>query len=148
MGNPSTIWAQLSMPNPPSGSVPFVLSDGVTIGTDVLNFSYNNSTLDLTVTNGVVPDSFPNTGLASPVTVNHLIGTVTIAIGTSATVVNCALLRAGAKVFLQRRTTDTTAVQLATTNVGVGTFTITSNANATAAFNVDFWVINTNIQSS
>lgn len=148
MANPSTIWAQLAMPNPPAGSVPFVLSDGATISTDVLNFSYSNVTQDLTVTNGIVPDSFSNTGQPSPVTVNHLIGTVTMGAGTASLVVMASLLRAGAKVFLQRRNTDTTAVQISTTSIGVGTFTITANANATAAINIDYWVINTNLQAS
>lgn len=50
MGNPSTVWAQLSMPNPPAGSVPFVASDNVTIITDVTNFNYNPVTKTLTIT--------------------------------------------------------------------------------------------------
>lgn len=147
MANPSTIWAQLAMPNPPAGSVPFVLPDGITISTDVLNLSYSNVTQDLTVTNGIVPDSFSSTGMPSPVTVQHLVGTVTIAAGTASVVVNCALLRTGAKIFIQRRSTDTTAVQLAVTST-TGQFTITANANATAAVNIDFWVVNTNVQTS
>lgn len=147
MGNPSTIWAQLAMPNPPAGSVPFVLPDGITIGTDVLNFAYSNVTQDLAVTNGIVPDSFNYDNLPTPVTVLHLIGEVTMAIGTSSVVVNCALLRVNAKVFTQRKSTDTTAVQLAVT-IQAGAFTITANANATAAFNIMYWIVNNNLQTS
>lgn len=148
MANPSTIWAQLAMPNPPAGSVPFVLSDGITISTDVSNFSYSNVTLDLTLTNGFVPDAALNIGQPSPVTTNHIVGSVTLAAGTSSVVVNCALLRTGAKVFIQRRATDTTATQLGVVVTAVGQFTINANANATAAVNIDYWVVNTNIQSS
>lgn len=142
----STIWAALASPNSAAGSIPFVDVDGATITTDVLNLSYSKVTQDLTVTNGFVPDSFPNTGTPSPVNVNHLYGTVSMAVGTSTVVVNCPLIRAGAKVFVQRQATDTTAVQIAA-NITVGSFTITANANATAAFNIEYMVINTNLQT-
>lgn len=53
VANPSTIWAQLSLPNPASGAIPFVNTDNVTIATDVLNFYYNSLTHQLSVdTNG------------------------------------------------------------------------------------------------
>jgi hypothetical protein len=41
MSNPSTVWAQLALPNPAVGGVPFVGSDGATILIDVLNFYWS-----------------------------------------------------------------------------------------------------------
>lgn len=40
MSNPSTIWATLSLPNPASGSIPFVDTDNASIITDVTHFKY------------------------------------------------------------------------------------------------------------
>lgn len=41
MSNPSTIWAQLSLPAAAAGSIPFVDTDNETITTDVTNLAYN-----------------------------------------------------------------------------------------------------------
>lgn len=142
----STIWAALATPNPASGSIPFVDTDNASITTDVLNLSYSKATQDITITNGMVPDSFVNTG-ASPVTLNHTAGVVALAAGTSTVVVNNNLIRVGALVFLQRRTNDATAISLAVT-IGTSSFTITSNANATGAVNINFLLVNTNPQLS
>lgn len=49
MGAQSTIWTQLSAPNSPVGSIPFVYTDGTTIVTDVLNFFWNQTTQQLSL---------------------------------------------------------------------------------------------------
>ena len=49
MTNPSTIWSQLSMPNPAAGSVPFVFTDNATIVADVLNLWWNQAARQLSV---------------------------------------------------------------------------------------------------
>lgn len=143
MGNPSTIWAQLSMPNPPAGSVPFVLTDGVTIGTDVLNFYYNPVDQSLFLNGGFKTNSsYSQWGVVSPVTVNHLMGGATIKAGTNSVVINNSMLQSGAIIIIQRRNTDTTATQLSAVQTSVGVITVTSNANATADVNFQFLAIN------
>lgn len=49
MANPSTIWAQLSFPNPPAGAVPFVFADNASIVSDVGYFWFNDSNKGLSV---------------------------------------------------------------------------------------------------
>lgn len=148
MANPSTIWAQLAMPNPPAGSVPFVLSDGATIGTDVLNFWYDPTLDELHTSNSAVIKSQQNqAGVASPVTINYPSGIATIKAGASSVVVNNNKVRTNALVFIQRRNVDATAISLSVT-VGVGSMTITSNANATGDVNVNFLLVNVDIQTS
>lgn len=141
MANPSTIWAQLAMPNPPAGSVPFVLSDGATIGTDVLNLNYNSTSKILMVSNGIEVNNQTNQqGVVSPITVNHAMGRATIKAGTSNVTVNNSTITAGDECFIQRRNSDATAVQLSATT-GAGVITITSNANATVDVNITFMIV-------
>lgn len=47
MTNPSNVWTQLSLPNPPAGAVPYVDTDNASIVTDVLNFNYFASAHEL-----------------------------------------------------------------------------------------------------
>lgn len=49
MGNPSTIWSQLSLPLSAAGSVPYVDSDGITIVTKVSYFWFNPLSYQLSV---------------------------------------------------------------------------------------------------
>jgi len=49
MANPSTVWAQLSLPASPVGSIPFVTYDTVTVVTDVQYFWYNQTAHQLSV---------------------------------------------------------------------------------------------------
>lgn len=43
LGASSSIWTQLTLPNPPAGSVPFVYTDNTTIAADPTNFNYDSS---------------------------------------------------------------------------------------------------------
>lgn len=53
MANPSTIWAQLAIPFPAGGSIPYVDSDDATIVTNVSAFNFDPAKLQLNVqTNG------------------------------------------------------------------------------------------------
>lgn len=47
MSNPSLVWAQLSIPNPAAGSIPYVDTDNASIITDVLNLNYFTSSHEL-----------------------------------------------------------------------------------------------------
>lgn len=49
MSNPATVWAALSSPASPVGSIPFVYSDGLTIQTQVANLWYNQAVPGLSV---------------------------------------------------------------------------------------------------
>jgi hypothetical protein len=147
MGNPSTIWAQLAMPNPPAGSIPFVLSDGITIGTDVLNFFYDQVNNVLDITNGIEVFSF-DAAAAGQVTINHVAGSGIMAAGSlSLTVLNNKILNSHAKVFIQSRSNDATATRFSVV-LGGGGFLITANAAATANVTIDFFIVNCSVQTS
>lgn len=49
MSNPSTVWAQLAVPNPARGSIPFVYTDDASIVTAVTQLWWNQSTNRLSV---------------------------------------------------------------------------------------------------
>ena len=49
MFNSSTIWTQLTTPLTPIGAIPFVGTDAVSVGTDVLNFWFNGTAHSLSV---------------------------------------------------------------------------------------------------
>lgn len=147
MANPSTIWAQLAMPNPPAGSIPFVLSDGATIGTDVLNFNYDSINKLLSVSNGLEVNSlFTQVGVASPVTINYPAGEFTIKAGTLTTTVMNNRVTSGTIVLLQRRNSDATLGSLIVDTSTPGQFRAFSATNATADCNINFILFNTNPQ--
>lgn len=61
MSNPSAVWTQLSLPNPPVGSIPFVDTDNATIITDVINLHYDNALKVLHAANFATSGTFTGT---------------------------------------------------------------------------------------
>ena len=67
-------------------------------------------------------------------------GSATIALGAATVAVALPAITANSLVFLQLQAADATATRvIPALNAGVG-FTITANANATAATGVSWWV--------
>ena len=108
------------------GSV-HVLTTGGTVGTSSLVF-----TADSKFGVGIYDAG------ASPVTVNTLRGRVRIAAAAAAVVVNNALCTVDSQVLISPMMNDATALRFAVTNIAAGTFTITANAAATAAVDLNF----------
>jgi hypothetical protein len=151
----STIWTQLSSPNSPAGSIPYVTSDGVTIGTDVLNLSYFdgkttppvNSSIkpfQLTVEGGLreCSDDLTQQPAAANYTINKPIGKVLIPAGALTTRVSNTYCAPGAIVLLQLETNDATLTHVIPA-LGNGAFNINGNAVATANVRVAFMIVNT-----
>lgn len=144
MANPSTIWAQLALPNPPVGSIPYVLSDGATIGTDVLNFNYDSNFLTLFVANGLSLDLVDTTaGTANPITINRRAGRFKVAAGATNNVVNCSLASVGDLVFSTIETTDATMNRCVGRVTSAGVVVFTFNAATTGAVTISFILVKT-----
>lgn len=153
MSNPSTVWSQLSLPNSPVGSIPFVFTDGTTILTDVLNFYYTQtgdplitgSRLEnqLTVTNGVRV-AFSNTvGVPGNATINKVAGRVLLpGTGTFLIVTNNKVSATSIIQVQLEGAADVTATRAYVSSQGAGTFTISVNAAATAPVTISFLVTN------
>lgn len=150
MTNPSTVWTQLSLPNPPAGALPFVDIDNASIVTDVLNLYYTalNSTLtgsevpgQLTVQNGIRLSYTDNSGMPGSTTINKTAGRVAIAAGqTSITVTNSCCFSTSI-IDINVETVDATLTR-ANVTPGTGSFTITGNAAATGNVKLSFIVNN------
>jgi hypothetical protein len=83
-----------------------------------------------------------NSGTPGNTTINASRGRAAIALGATACIVTCsACVGTNSAVFIQRRNTDTTAVQLQAVTAA-GSFTVTANAATTAAVTFDFLVVN------
>ena len=150
MSNPSTIWAQLAIPNPPIGGVPFVFTDNATIVTDTVNFNYTqlgaslSGTLQnyqLTVYGGFRIAYSDTTSIPGAATINKPAGRVKIAAGASTVVVTNAYCFASSIVQVQLEAADATLTRAIVTPAN-GSFTITGNAAATTATQVTFVVTN------
>ncbi len=142
MANPSTVWAQLAIPNPANGSIPFVSSDGITIVTDVLHFSYDGTSLNLAYK---LKLGYSQIALgATTVTCNSTTGRVSLPAGQSVLTVNNSQITANSMVFTQVESQDATAtfVKSVAVNPTLQTVTITMNAAATAAVNLAFLLVN------
>lgn len=152
MSNPSTIWAQLSLPNPAVGSVPFVFTDGATIVTDVVNFFYTQAGLSsyavgqvpyqLTVAGGIREAYTDTTSAPGAAIINKPAGRIKIAAGQTSVVItnNCCFTTSIVRAEIEG-TFDATAKSLQVTPAAGG-FTITLNAACTAAVVVSFHIIN------
>lgn len=151
----STIWTQLSSPNSPAGSVPFVDDDTVTIDTDVLNFKYTpdkpQSTLtgsfrpkQLTVDGGmrICFDDLTGTVVPTAVTINKACGKVIIPAGANTIRVNNTYCAPGAVVLLQLETVDATMKNVVPA-VGNNAFNINGDAFSTGNVRVAFMIVNT-----
>ena len=151
----STVWTQLSSPNSPAGSVPFVDQDNVTIKTDVLNFKYTpdeslaNLTgsfkpKQLTIDGGLRICFDDQTAAVTPVQVviNKACGKVLIPAGTNNIRVNNTYCAPGACIFLQMETDDATLTAVRP-SIGNQTFVILGDAVATGNVRVAFMIVNT-----
>jgi hypothetical protein len=152
MTNPSTVWAQLALPNPAVGSLPFVDTDGASIITDVLNLFYTKAgaslsgslqNSQLTVAGGLRETYSDTTGVPGAATINKPAGRVKMAAGQTSLVVTNSYCFATSIVNAQIEGAafDATATRLQVTP-GAGTFTITFNAAATAAVVISFDILN------
>lgn len=161
MGNPSAIWSQLSLPNPPSGSVPYVDSDNASIIVDSLNYFYSGNLADptifsstdsrfgtggifdaqLTVKNGIRRHYIDSSAVPGNAIINATAGRAAFAIGTGAVVITDSYVTATSLIDVQLETADAT-LQRVTVTPAAGSFTVTGNANATAITKFNFKVDN------
>lgn len=144
MSNPSTVWTQLSLPSSPSGAIPFVDTDLVSIITDVVNFYYISAAFtlltatsqlanQLTVKNGVRVNYTDTSGssTAAAQTINTVAGRIKIAVGASTTTITCSAAFATSLIFAQLETVDATLTSVRVLNKANGSFQLAGNANAT-----------------
>lgn len=96
-----------------------------------------------TLFNGAITaDTTDSSGTPGAATINKPSGKVAIAIGQSSVVVTNSLVTAASTVLAVLQFVDATATQILSVVPGSGSFTITANANATAATKVAFLVVN------
>lgn len=148
MSTPSTVWAQLSTPLSPVGSVPFVGSDGVSIITDVNNFFYSNAVGtgnilagQLKLSGGVRFGYENKTSTPGSVTLNQITGRVTIPAGQSFINVTNSACFGTSIILLTLLNADTTLTRIVPV-ASDGAFTLSGNAAATANVTVAFVIVN------
>lgn len=152
-GAQSTVWTQLSSPNSPAGSIPFVGQDNVTIKTDVLNLKYTEegSVLtgsfepkQLTVDGGfrICYDDQSTVVTPTSVIINKPSGRFLIPAGAATYRVNNTYCNPGAIILFQIETNDATLNALFPV-IGNGTFVVNGNAAATGNTRVAFVITNT-----
>lgn len=153
MSNPSTIWTQLSLPNSPAGSIPFVdYADDTSILTDVINFFYTLAgaplsgsiqNAQLTVAGGLRETYSDTTSVPGAATINKPAGRIKMAAGQSSIVVTNQYCFATSivKVNIEGASFDATATRFQVTPAA-GSFTVTFNAPSTAAIVLSFDVLN------
>lgn len=150
--NPSTVWTFLSAPSSPIGSIPFVSSDAVTPITDVVNFFYQfagytltGSLQDsqLTVAGGLRETFTDTTAAPGAATVNKPAGRAKMTAGQSSVVITNKYCVATSiiNINVEGAAFDATATRFQTTPAA-GSFTVTFNANATAAITFSWDILN------
>ena len=95
-----------------------------------------------TLSGNIQVDSTDASGTPGAATINKPSGVVSIAIGQASVTVTNSLVTANSKVFATLQFADATLTTVRTVVPTSGAFTITGNANATAATKVAFFVIN------
>jgi hypothetical protein len=153
MSNPSTIWATLSLPNPPVGSIPFVFTDNATIVTDVSNFAYaqlgatltgSQCAYQLTVAGGLRINYQDVTNQTATIyTINKVAGRLKIPNGASSVVVNNSYCFITSFIILQIEGTDGTVTRVYPL-ASNGSFEIEANGSVASAggLQVTFTIIN------
>lgn len=153
MSNPSLVWAQLAIPNPPIGSVPFVYTDGATIITDVTQFKYIQTgdinigtsgylASQLLVANGLLVD-YGTAAVGSFPVINNIAGRLMIPAAASfAVVTNNKVFATSIIIAVIEGAIDATATRVQVTAQSNGSFTLTTNAAATGNLAVSFIIIN------
>lgn len=124
LGAQSNVWTQLTLPNPPAGSVPFVWTDGTTIAADPLNFNYDSVNSILNVTNGIAVNIIgalnpPLPGGGTQVVANGVAGRAILLAGVTNLTVNSSSYKTGDIVIAQLETVDATAVSLIVYGTGL-----------------------------
>lgn len=160
MSNPSTIWTQLALPNPPSGSLPFVAADNATIVIDNLNYFYSGSLAaptitsstdsragasvfdsQVTVKNGVRQHYVDSSGVPGNAVANSTAGRAAFAAGTNSVTITNSYVTVTSLVDVQLETADATLNRVTVTPAN-GSVTITGNANATGITKFNYTVNN------
>lgn len=151
----STVWTQLSSPNSPAGSVPFVDQDNVSIKTDVLNFKYivdeplANLTgsfrpKQLTVDGGLRVCYTDTTATITPtvITIDKPAGKFIMPAGQTNIRINNTYCAPGAIILLQIESNDAT-MDFVFPALGNNTFVVQGNAPATSNCRIAFIIFNT-----
>lgn len=151
IGVRSTIWGQLEDPLSPIGSLPYISTDGVSIETDVLHFSYQSGTAiasgtlrpyQHTAWGGYRLAFTDSSTTPGAITINKPAGRVKIAAGASSIVVTSNYCFSSSIVLTQMEgAVDTTLTRIRVTPSD-GSFTISGNAAATAALAISFVIFN------
>lgn len=142
LGAQSNVWTQLTLPNPPSGAVPFVFTDNTTIAADPSNFNYSSVTQNLTVTNGLLVTHGDTTAVpAAVITQNFIAGRFKVPAGVTTVTINCNLAAVGDIVNVNFETTDTTFTRAAAWVSAAGVIMVTGNGAATATPVLTFTII-------
>lgn len=152
MTNPSVVWTQLSIPNSPIGSLPFVASDGASIVTDVVNYFYTAAGISLsgtlqvsqlTIAGGIRQSYTDTTTTPGAATINKPSGRIKMAAGQGSIVVTDSYCFASSIVSINIEGTafDATATRFAVQPAN-GFFTVTFNAAATGAVVMSFDILN------
>jgi hypothetical protein len=141
IGGASTIWTQLSLPNPPAGGIPFVYTDNASIAIDIANLFYDQVLLQLFTNALAMP--YTASAVNGAVTINSSMGTVNFGAGTKTLVLTNSVITATSIVLAMLTTVDATALYVSNCITIVGQTTINLNANATGVVAVDFVVLGT-----
>src|SRR5690348_10552083 len=114
-----------------------------TAGAKIAQFR-NNTTEKLAIDKDgkLLIDSTDSSGSPGAATINKPAGKVAIASGASSVTVTNSLVTTASHIYVQIQSADTTLTSIKSVVPGSGSFTITGNANATAACKVCFFVIN------
>lgn len=151
MSNPSTIWAQLSLPNPPIGAIPFVGLDSASIVTDVVNFFYTQAgvvalvgsqqTLQLSIFGGVRVGYSDVSAAPGNATINKTAGRAAFAAAATTVVITSSYAFATSIVDVNLETADGTLTRV-TAVAANGSITFTGNAAATGITKFTFMINN------
>lgn len=141
LGAQSNVWTQLSLPNPPAGSVPFVWTDNTTISIDPAGFNYNSTTQNLKVAGGLTMNSTIIVAAGATVIANSPVGIVGMPVGANVLSVLNNLVKAGDIIFTAINNNDATLTRVAASASADGIITIVGNAAATAQVGISFLVI-------
>lgn len=143
MSGASTIWAALSLPLSPVGSVPYVKSDRVSITTDATNFRFDTTLLQLNIEGGIKVNYTDSTSnLTGSVSINGSAGRVKIPAGSNTCIVTTEYVDENSVILLQLETSDATLTRVRPTSIVDGQFIVSGNANATASCTVGVFIIN------
>jgi hypothetical protein len=152
--NVSTAWAAISGIEPPQGgenpnAVAFhfdtwrAIQSGGAHGTAKRLARFSNGNVpkfSLGMEGDLISPSTDNSGVPGGTTISKPSGRFALAAGASSVVVTNTLVSAGTKIFVTKQSNDATATDFKVVPEA-GFFTVTSNANCTAAVVFDFFLV-------